>query len=85
MDQAPPKTAAEFSSASDAISIWIKRLKELQRNYLLFLMLSRQFTQPVIGTSAYMAPETFRVEVSVKLDSFAFGVVLVELLTGPTG
>lgn len=43
---------------------------------------SRQFTQNVIGTSAYMAPEAFRGDVSVKLDSFAFGVVLVELLTG---
>ena len=38
MDQAPQKTAAELSVVSDAISIWIKRLKKPQRNYLLFLM-----------------------------------------------
>ena len=43
---------------------------------------SRQFTQNVFGTSVYMAPEAFRGDVSVKLDSFAFGVVLLELLTG---
>lgn len=43
---------------------------------------SRQMTQNVIGTSAYMAPEAFRGDVSVKLDAFAFGVVLIELLTG---
>lgn len=43
---------------------------------------SRQMTQNVIGTSVYMAPEAFRGDVSVKLDSFAFGVVLLELLTG---
>ena len=43
---------------------------------------SRQFTQNVIGTSVYMAPEAFRGDVSVKLDSFAFGVVMLELLTG---
>ena len=28
MDQAPQKTAAELSVVSDAISIWIKRLKK---------------------------------------------------------
>lgn len=35
----------------------------------------------VFGTSAYMAPEAFRGDVSVKLDTFSFGVVLLELLT----
>jgi interleukin-1 receptor-associated kinase 4 len=34
------------------------------------------------GTSAYMSPEAFRGDVSVKLDVFSFGVVLLELLTG---
>ncbi|PNF26888.1 Interleukin-1 receptor-associated kinase 4 [Cryptotermes secundus] len=39
-------------------------------------------TTTVLGTSAYMAPEAFRGDVSVKLDTFSFGVVLLELLTG---
>lgn len=39
-------------------------------------------TLQVIGTSAYMAPEAIRFDVSAKLDSFAFGVVLLEILTG---
>ena len=38
MDQSPQKTAAAFSSASDASTAWINRLKKPQRNYLLFLM-----------------------------------------------
>lgn len=33
------------------------------------------------GTSAYMSPEYHQGEVSIKLDSFSFGVVLLELLT----
>ena len=39
-------------------------------------------TTLVIGTSAYMAPEAIRFDISAKLDSFAFGVVLLEILTG---
>ncbi|XP_046675588.1 proline-rich receptor-like protein kinase PERK9 [Homalodisca vitripennis] len=39
-------------------------------------------TTTVIGTSAYMAPEAHRGDVSVKMDIFSFGVVLLELLTG---
>lgn len=39
-------------------------------------------TKLVIGTSAYMAPEAPRFDISAKLDSFAFGVVLLEILTG---
>lgn len=34
------------------------------------------------GTNAYMAREAFRGDVSVKLDSYSFGVVLLELITG---
>lgn len=33
------------------------------------------------GTSAYMSPEYHQGQVSIKLDSFSFGVVLLELLT----
>lgn len=32
-------------------------------------------TTTVLGTSAYMAPEAFRGDVSVKMDVFSFGVV----------
>ena len=39
-------------------------------------------TQNVIGTTVYMAPEAFRGDISTKLDSFAYGIVLLELLTG---
>ena len=39
-------------------------------------------TTTVYGTSAYMAPEAFRGDVSVKLDTFSYGVVLLEILTG---
>lgn len=34
-----------------------------------------------VGTSAYMAPEAHRGVISILLDSFSFGVVLLELLT----
>lgn len=39
-------------------------------------------TENVFGTSVYMAREAFYGDVSVKLDTFSFGVVLLELLTG---
>ena len=40
-------------------------------------------TRHIVGTGPYMAPEYFQAgRVSVKTDSFAFGVVLLELLTG---
>lgn len=39
-------------------------------------------TSVVIGTSAYMSPEAFRGDISVKVDVFSFGIVLLELLTG---
>ncbi|KAK6195973.1 hypothetical protein SNE40_001288 [Patella caerulea] len=41
-----------------------------------------QSTSLVIGTSAYLAPEALQADVSTKLDSYSFGVVLLELLTG---
>jgi serine/threonine protein kinase len=37
-------------------------------------------TTTVLGTSAYMAPEAFRGDVSVKLDTFSFGVVSLQCL-----
>jgi len=39
-------------------------------------------TSEAFGTSAYMSPEAFRGDISVKIDVFSFGVVLLELLTG---
>lgn len=39
-------------------------------------------TTTVMGTTAYMAPEAVRGVVTVKMDVFSFGVVLLELLTG---
>lgn len=39
-------------------------------------------TSVAIGTSAYMSPEAFRGDISMKIDVFSFGVVLLELLTG---
>lgn len=46
------------------------------------LTTSRNLTQNVIGTTVYMAPESFRGDVSVKMDTFSFGIVCFELLTG---
>ena len=39
-------------------------------------------TQNVVGTNGYMPPEYLCGHVSEKTDAFAFGVVLLELLTG---
>lgn len=41
-----------------------------------------QFSQNIIGTSVYMPPEAFRGDISIKFDTFSFGIVLMELLTG---
>lgn len=38
-------------------------------------------TQVVIGTSAYLAPEAMNFDVSTKLDSYSFGIVILEVLT----
>ena len=38
-------------------------------------------TENIIGTTAYMAPEYFEGEISERLDAYAFGVVIFELLT----
>ena len=37
-------------------------------------------TENIVGTSAYMAPEAFRGDVSVKMDTFSYGVVCVKFM-----
>jgi interleukin-1 receptor-associated kinase 4 len=39
-------------------------------------------TQAPMGTTIYMSPESMRGELSYKVDSFAFGLVIIETLTG---
>ncbi|XP_073476047.1 interleukin-1 receptor-associated kinase 4 [Aquarana catesbeiana] len=39
-------------------------------------------TERIVGTTAYMAPEALRGEVTIKSDIFSFGVVLLEVISG---
>jgi interleukin-1 receptor-associated kinase 4 len=39
-------------------------------------------TEHVLGTQVYMAPEYLKGKLSTKVDSFAFGLVIIETLTG---
>ncbi|XP_030071861.1 interleukin-1 receptor-associated kinase 4 isoform X2 [Microcaecilia unicolor] len=39
-------------------------------------------TERIVGTTAYMAPEALRGEITIKSDIFSFGVVLLEIITG---
>ncbi|XP_062523945.1 interleukin-1 receptor-associated kinase 4-like [Corticium candelabrum] len=41
-----------------------------------------QKTTNVMGTSGYLAPEYLRGEITIKLDTYSFGVVVFEVLTG---
>ncbi|XP_072341319.1 interleukin-1 receptor-associated kinase 4-like isoform X3 [Scyliorhinus torazame] len=39
-------------------------------------------TEKIVGTTAYMAPEAMRGEITSKSDVFSFGIVLLEIITG---
>ncbi|XP_041965323.1 interleukin-1 receptor-associated kinase 4 isoform X1 [Alosa sapidissima] len=39
-------------------------------------------TEKVVGTTAYMAPEALRGEITPKSDIYSFGVVLLEIISG---
>lgn len=41
-----------------------------------------QYSQNVIGTCVYMPPEAFRGDISTKFDTFSYGIILLELLSG---
>ncbi|KAL4612753.1 interleukin-1 receptor-associated kinase 4 [Arapaima gigas] len=43
---------------------------------------STVLTEKIVGTTAYMAPEALRGEVTSKSDVFSFGIVLLEVLSG---
>ena len=43
---------------------------------------SAMSTSIVIGTSAYLAPEALNFDVSTKLDSYSYGIIILEVLTG---
>ncbi|XP_031421072.1 interleukin-1 receptor-associated kinase 4 isoform X3 [Clupea harengus] len=43
---------------------------------------STVMTEKVVGTTAYMAPEALRGEITPKSDIYSFGVVLLEIISG---
>ncbi|XP_056595338.1 interleukin-1 receptor-associated kinase 4 isoform X1 [Triplophysa dalaica] len=43
---------------------------------------STVMTERIVGTTAYMAPEALRGEITPKSDIFSFGVVVLEILSG---
>lgn len=46
------------------------------------LMDTNTKTRHIVGTSGYIPPEYYRGHVSIKMDSFGFGVILLEIITG---
>ena len=44
--------------------------------------LMAEHTSVVVGTSVYIAPEAYEFDISTKLDSYSFGIVLLEVITG---
>ncbi len=46
------------------------------------IAISHMQTERVMGTQVYMATEYMRGELSMKVDTFAFGLVVIETLTG---
>ncbi len=46
------------------------------------IIVTHMQTVHVMGTQVYMAPEYLKGKLSTKVDSFAFGLVIIEMLTG---
>ncbi len=46
------------------------------------ITLTHMHTEHVMGTQVYMAPEYKNGNLSTKVDAFAFGLVVIETLTG---
>ncbi|CAO2145655.1 unnamed protein product [Urochloa humidicola] len=46
---------------------------------------SRAITSKLVGSLGYLAPEFFRGVITLKLDIYSLGVILIEILTGQKG
>ncbi|XP_077296992.1 uncharacterized protein LOC143918798 [Arctopsyche grandis] len=49
---------------------------------LIRILTDSNSTTNIVGTTAYMAPEAVRGDISVKIDVYSYGIVLLEILTG---